>query len=161
MPGESEGGKIEDFEPRFQNWLRWCYEISGEPVASDRAHSLEGLYSGPQGKGHPTGWGDWDEAAPPHITIPIPIDHWDALLINRAYWQLGEKIRRTIKILWFRKSWGKERQARKIGVHQSTLDDVAEQSKAMLKNRLRFVEQKHKIRVRVVPIWNVGSKDSV
>lgn len=122
----------DDFEERFRNWVRWCRDVFNQ---RGRAGSAEGAYRSPQ---------HW-EPPEPNMKLLDPIIDWDALLVNRAYWQLGEKTRRTIKILWFRRSWGPERQARKIGIHKSKLEEVAELSKKMLSNRLRFVENRRSI----------------
>jgi hypothetical protein len=130
----------DDFERRFRNWLSWCRFSDRGP--NGRCSSLEGAYSGPQGKGHPYGWGDWDEAAPPKITIPVPVDYWDGLLVNRAYWQLGEKARRTILVIWFRQHWRAQWKAQKIGCHHTELEERAHWGKLMLRNRVRFLESK-------------------
>jgi hypothetical protein len=79
------------------------------------------------------------------ILEPI-IDH-HALLVNRAYWELGEKSRRTILVIWFRPHWREQWKAQKIGCHHTELGEVGYRAKRMLKNRLDFVERKAKIKV--------------
>jgi hypothetical protein len=109
--------------------------------------SLEGLYSGPQGKGHPYGWGDWDEAAPPQIRINGPIDHWDAVAVNRAFVGLPERTRITLKLIFFPcydkagHALTPKRKAQIIRCHYLDLKEAGHMAKKMLKNRLRFLER--------------------
>jgi hypothetical protein len=124
----------DEFETRFRNWLRWCRDVYG---SQGRCFSAEGAYRSPQ---------HWDPPEP-NMRILEPIMDYDALLVNRAYWQLAEKTRRTIKILWFRTSWKPTWQAQKIGCHHTELGEVGYRAKTMLKNRLDFVERKSRIAV--------------
>lgn len=119
---------VDDFEGRFNNWLRWCRDVYG---SQGRCHSAEGSYRSPQ---------HWDPPEP-DMRILEPIIDYDALLVNRAYWQLGEQTRRTIKILWFRTGWRPQWKAQKIGCHHTGLDEVGRRAKLMLRNRLRFIEK--------------------
>jgi hypothetical protein len=138
----------DEFEDRFKNWRRWClYFDIGRYKHGGRAVSLEGCYSGPQGKGHPYGWGDWDVAAPPQIRINEPIDHWDALDVNRAYTQLPERTRTTIKLIYFPcvdktgRPLTPKRKAQIIRCHYLDLRETGYMAKRMLRNRLRFLER--------------------
>jgi hypothetical protein len=124
----------DEFETRFRNWLRWCRDVYG---SQGRCFSAEGAYRSPQ---------HWDPPEP-NMRILEPIMDYDALLVNRAYWQLAEKTRRTIKILWFRTNWKPTWQAQKIGCHHTELGEVGYRAKRMLQNRLDFVERKHRIAV--------------
>jgi hypothetical protein len=83
------------------------------------------------------------------MRILEPIMDYDALLVNRAYWQLAEKTRRTIKILWFRAHWKPSWQAQRIGCHHTELGEVGYKAKKMLANRLDFMERKPRIRIQV------------
>jgi hypothetical protein len=81
------------------------------------------------------------------MRILEPVIDYDALLVNRAYWELGEKTRKTIKILWFRTGWKPTWQAQKIGCHHTELGEIGYRAKRMLQNRLDFVERKSRIAV--------------
>lgn len=90
-----------DFEARFANWLRWC-RSGGVRVFALECESIEHVYAGPQGKGCPTGWGDYDESSLPKRSIPEPIDMDDGALLNRVYvYELDPRPRKVIKVIWF------------------------------------------------------------
>jgi hypothetical protein len=65
----------------------------------------------------------------------------DAVLLNRAYSQLGDRTRNIIKVLWFRTHWRPQWQAQKIGCHFKELGEMGEWAKKMLSNRLTFIER--------------------
>jgi hypothetical protein len=125
--------QTKSFDERFINWLKWC-RLRG--IHQDRARSAEGAYRSPQ---------VWEERNP----RPAELDINDAVLVNRAYSQLAEKTRRIIKILWFRPHWRPEWQAQKIGCHHTELKDLAAFAMCVMHNRLEFLEQKHKITLKV------------
>jgi hypothetical protein len=118
-----------DFEARFANWLHWC-RMKG--MHQGHAGSVEGRYRSPQ---------HWDPVNPkPEWLLLMDVN--DAVLLNRAYSQLGEYARRAIKILWFRPYWRAQWQAQKLQVHHTELADLAYRAKKMMENRLAFIEKR-------------------
>lgn len=120
-----------DFEARFTNWLRWCQ--GRYYFQRSQAGSVEGAYRSPQRN-------VWDPPDP-NMKILEPIRNYDAVMVNRAYWQLGDRVRQTIKILWFRPHWREQWKAQKIGCHHTELAELGYRAKRMLKNRLAFLER--------------------
>jgi hypothetical protein len=114
-----------EFAQRFENWRRWCVR---KGLYQGRTGSAEGAYRSPQ---------IWDPPGP----RPMPINDPDAILLNRAFWQLGGKVRLTIKILVFRSHWRPQWQAQKLGVHYLKLDQELVKAKRMMENRLTFLER--------------------
>jgi hypothetical protein len=122
---------LDDFEVRFANWLAWC-RMKG--LHQGHAGSVEGRYRSPQ---------HWDPVSPkPQWLLTMDIN--DAVLLNRAFSQLGEYTRRVIKILWFRPHWRVQWQAQKLQVHHTELADLGYRSKRMMENRLKYIERKEK-----------------
>jgi hypothetical protein len=124
------------FSARFANWARWCVQ---KGLYRGRAGSVEGAYSGPQGNGHPSGWGDWEEAAPPLTQPKIAVDVPDAIEVNRAYvslWTLSPTNAHVIKVMTFRAHWPPRWQAQKLGIHWSRLDEAYARAKKMLSNQI-------------------------
>jgi hypothetical protein len=97
------------------------------------AGSVEGRYRSPQ---------HWDPVNPKPDWL-LMMDENDAVLLNRAYSQLGEYTRRVIKILWFRPHWRPQWQAQKLAVHHTELGDLGYRCKLMMQNRLKYLESKH------------------
>jgi hypothetical protein len=132
-----EAIKVDPFAARFENWRRWCV---AHGHYQRRSASLEGVYSGPQGKGHPSGWGDWEESAPPRGTVLVPINIPDALEVNRAYTRLAllaPTYARAIQVLVFQPWLRPQRQAQMLGTHYQRLDFLLDRAKKMLRNQLR------------------------
>lgn len=125
------------FEAKFENWRRWCI-LKGMYQA--QAGSLEGSYSGPQGHGHPTGWGDWDQAAPPVTKERVVINVPDAVAVNRAFVSLASLApyhAQVIKTLVFKPFLRETRQAQILGTHYQRLGELLRRAKLMLKNQLQ------------------------
>lgn len=118
-----------EFEVRFKNWLSWC-RMKG--LHQGHAGSVEGKYRSPQ---------HWDPVNPKPEWL-LTMNEPDAVLLNRAYSQLGEYTRRAIKILWFRSYWRPQYQAQKLGVHHTELGDLGYRVKRMMENRLKYLERK-------------------
>ena len=117
------------FNERFSNWLYWC-QLKG--IYHGKAGSAEGRYRSPQ---------TWEPQNPKPawlITMDIP----DAVEVNRAYSQLGERTRKIIKVLWLKTTWRPQWQAQAIGCHWKELEEVGYRAKRMLENRLNFLETK-------------------
>lgn len=112
-----------EFETRFRNWLRWCYEGVREP--DDTCGSAEGRWKPPQ---------TW-EPDPLERHLIDPVDVWDALDVQRAFYGLPELQRRTIKFLHFKK-WKRKWVAQKLGCCEADLSEKLHIAKRMLKNRL-------------------------
>lgn len=125
-----------DFDQRFVNWRRWCI-ARGHYQA--RAGSAEGGYSSPQGKGQPSGWGDYVLSPLPSIT-QLPIDVVDAIQVNRAFAGLAARARRVIVVIWFRSHWRPSWQAQKIQCRVVDLSDKAHWAKLCLANHLNRIE---------------------
>jgi hypothetical protein len=115
------------FEYRFQNWLHWC-QLKG--IYHGKAGSAEGRYRSPQ---------TWEPQNPKPAWL-IAMDVNDAVLLNRAYSQLGDRTRRTIKVLFIKTGWRPQWQAQAIGCHWKELDERGHQAKRMMENRLRQIE---------------------
>lgn len=123
-----------DFEQRFVNWLAWC--AGRVMLPGIRAISAEAGWIGPQGKGCPTGWGDYDISSLPPKPPRIRVDAQDGLEVNRAYIQLPEQDRLAIKLTWF-KQLRPQRAAQIIGCHHTKLHEIAHRAK----DRLRELAQ--------------------
>ena len=121
----------DDFAPRFENWRSWC-RMRGLHQA--HAGSIEGRYRSPQ---------HWDPVNPKPDWL-ILLNEPYAVLVNRAYSQLGDYYRRVIKVLWFKTHWRPQWQAQKLCCHHTELGDLGYRAKLMLKNRLRYVESAEK-----------------
>jgi len=129
---------LDAFEIRFQNWVRWCKARGMH--GNGRAASLEGAYSGPQGKGHPTGWGDWESGPLAPLNVPELIDIPDAVEVNRAFTQLAmiaSTYAMAIKVLVFMDWMKPTRQAQILGTHYTRLSFMLDRAKKMLRNVLR------------------------
>ena len=125
------------FAQRFDNWRRWCI---GRGFHQGHCASLEGDYSGPQGKGHSTGWGDWEVSPPPPSDPRVVIDIPDAIEVNRAYTRLATlapTYARAIQVLVFQSYIKPTRQAQILGTHYTRLDDLLYRAKKMLRNQLQ------------------------
>lgn len=125
------------FEQRFDNWRRWCV---GRGFHQGHCASLEGAYSGPQGKGHSTGWGDWEVSPPPPSDPKVLIDIPDAIEVNRAYLRLASlapTYARAIQVLVFQPWIRPQRQAQMLGTHYLRLDVLLDKAKKMLQNQLQ------------------------
>ena len=120
--------EIKLFEQRFSNWLHWC-QLKG--IYHGKAGSAEGYYRSPQ---------IWEPQNPKPIWL-IELDENDAVLVNRAYSQLGTKARKTIKVLWIKTGWRPQWQPQAIGCHWKELEEVGYRAKRMLENRLAFIEK--------------------
>lgn len=118
-----------EWERRFSNWLAWC-RMRG--LHQGHAGSVEGRYRSPQ---------HWDPVNPKPDWL-LMMNENDAVLLNRAYSQLGDYWRRVIKILWFRASWRPQWQAQKLCVHHTELGDLGFRARLMMRNRLRYLESK-------------------
>lgn len=116
------------FNERFSNWLHWC-QLKG--IYHGKAGSAEGHYRSPQ---------VWEPQNPKPAWL-ITLDENDAVLVNRAYSQLGDRTRRVIKVLWIKTGWKPQWQAQAIGCHWKELEDVGFRAKRMLENRLAFIEK--------------------
>jgi len=121
-----------EFSSRFSNWVHWCL-MKGMYQA--KAGSAEGNYRSGQ---------VWEERLPKPEWL-TELDIPDAVLVNRAYGQLGDTTRRTIKVLWFRHHWKPQWQAQKLGCHYTELAEKGFLARKMLENRLDFIERPHKI----------------
>lgn len=126
-----------EFEARFKNWIFWC-RMRG--LHQGHAGSVEGRYRSPQ---------HWDPINPKPDWL-LMMDENDAVMVNRAYSQLGEYFRRVIKVLWFRPHWRAQWQAQKLSCHHSDLGDLGYRAKTMLKNRLRFIERELNAQANVI-----------
>lgn len=122
-----------EFETRFRNWLRWCKE--GHPEPHEQCGSAEGNWKSPQ---------IW-EPDPLERNLVDPIDIWDALEVQRAFYGLPEVNRRTIKLIHFRPKWRRSWIAQKLGCHQSQLEERLSISKKMLSNRLEVMAFAHRV----------------
>ena len=100
-----------------------------------KAGSAEGNYHSPQ---------VWDDRNPRPQWL-IELDVPDAVEVNRAYIQLGERTRRVIKILWFRTHWRPQWQAQKLGCHHTELGELGHKARLMLRNRLDFIQKPSRI----------------
>lgn len=118
------------FEIRFENWLRWCREGSGEPM--ERCGSAEGGWDSPQ---------VWD-APEPNMRLLMPVNVPDAVLVNRAYVKMAGEWRRVLKIVYFRPHWRDQWKAQKIGCRVSEIADRALKARLMLRNLLAFSEKR-------------------
>ena len=134
-----------DFAERFDNWVRWCRSGSGQPCG--HAYSLEGLYTGPQGKGHPYGWGDWASAVISRYQYREPVIVPDAHQVNTAYWQLPDRPRKVIKLIWFT-SLAARTKARKLNIHYLQLADTGRQAQQQLQDQLHRIEYGRPINYR-------------
>jgi hypothetical protein len=103
----------------MSNWLRWC---RAEGVAPQHCGSIEYLYV-QSNESTATGWGDWQspDAAPRQSYSPI--DVVDAKFLDSVFLTLPEKVRRVIKLFHFKRHLKLEWIARKIGVHQSKVEE--------------------------------------
>jgi hypothetical protein len=130
----------DSFPTRYENWKRWCI-VRGMHGA--RAGSAEGGYSGPQGHGHPYGWGDWDQSAPLKIEVKPQINIPDAVQVNRAFMYLAmvaPSHAQVIKVLEFQTYLRETRQAQILGVHYQRLGQELFRARKMLQNQLRMLE---------------------
>lgn len=123
-----------EFEARFRNWLAWC-RMKG--LHQGHAGSVEGRYRSPQ---------HWDPVNPKPDWL-LMMNENDAVMVNRAYSQLGEWWRRAIKILWFKAHLRPQWQAQKLGVHYTELGDLGFRARLMLRNRLAWLESKKHLHV--------------
>ena len=108
--------------------MAWC-RMRG--VYQERAGSAEGFYRSPQ---------HWEPQNPKPDWL-VSLNEPDAVMVNRAYSQLGVRARQIIKVLWFRSHWRVQWQAQKLGCHHTELRDLGHTAKTMLRNRLRFIEK--------------------
>lgn len=113
-----------EFEPRFKNWVRWCWEWN---IHYGKVGSAEGNYRSPQ---------IWEMPGP----RPVPTDHLDAYLLNQAFVELDEQTRRTIKILVFRPHLRPQWQAQKIGCHYTMLEERLKAAKLLMAQQVGFME---------------------
>lgn len=118
------------FEGRFRNWVRWCLE--GHPEPHEACGSAEGNWKSPQ---------VW-EPDPPGRNQIDPVDIWDALVVQRAFYGLPELHRRTIKFLHFKVHWRRSWIAQKLGCHHTDLDERLRIAKRMLNNRIDMLDSK-------------------
>lgn len=126
------------WESRFSNWVRWCKSL--ERGTAGRCYSAEGNYRGPQGTGHPTGWGDWENGPLAPLEVKQPIDVPDALKVNRAYTrlaQLSPTYAEVIRVLVFQPWIPERRQAQMLGTHYQRLTQMLGKAKTMLQNNLK------------------------
>jgi hypothetical protein len=130
--------KQSNFNERFENWIHWC-QLKG--IYHGKAGSAEGKYRSPQ---------TWEPQNPKPAWL-ITMDVNDAVLVNRAYSQLGEKTRKTIKVLFIKTTWRPQWQAQAIGCHWKELEGVGYRAKRMLENRLNFLE-KNQLHTRKEPV---------
>lgn len=101
------------------------------------AGSIEGRYRSPQ---------HWEPVNPKPDWLVL-LNEPDAVLVNKAYSQLGDWAQRVIKTLWFAPVcyWRPQRQAQRIGCHWRELGDMGYRAKLMLKNRVRYIESKDRV----------------
>lgn len=128
---------LDGFEDRFRNWRAWCLSRG---FYRRQTGSIEGDYSGPQGNGHPSGWGDWDQAAPPITQARVVVNVPDAMDVQRAYvrlWQQSERYARVIQVLVFQDWIKPQRQAQILATHYLRLPAELVKAKKMLANLLR------------------------
>lgn len=126
-----------DFDTRFDNWVRWCQQ-SGR--SAGRVASLEGLYTGPQGRGHPTGWGDWEQGPLAPLPVKYMVDVNDALRVNRAYVKLAMQApsqAHVIQVLVFQSYLSPKRQAQLVGSPIGRLGELLGRAKKSLENILQ------------------------
>lgn len=122
------------FDERFTNWIYWC---SGRVVLpAVRAISAEAAWSGPQGKGCPTGWGDYDITSLPPRPIRPRVDPHDALDLQRAYVRLPAWDRLAIKLIWFSPKLRDQEIARRLNTHHTRLQDAARAAREALRRRV-------------------------
>lgn len=119
-----------EFEARFRNWLRWCFE--GHPEPHEACGSAEGNWKSPQ---------IW-EPDPPGRNQIDPVDYWDAVQVQKAFYGLPELHRRVIKFMHFRPHWRRSWVAQKLGCHHTDLDERLRMAKRMLANRVDMLDAK-------------------
>jgi hypothetical protein len=93
------------FERRFENWVRWC-RSSG--LFLGKAGSAEGEYRSGQ---------VWEERLPSGPEVDVV----DAVFLNAVFMELEARVRRIVKILYFRSHWRPQWQAQKIGCRADDL----------------------------------------
>lgn len=125
-----------DFDARFKNWVRWC---KAKGFHRSRVGSAEGNYRSGQ---------VWEATEP----RGEPFDELDALMVNRAFSELGGQVRRAIKVIYFREYWRPQWQAQKLGIRMVDLPRVGYEARIMLLNRVEFLERKRKILSTVKPV---------
>lgn len=89
-----------EVDEALSHWGQY-WRTRGRPPAS--CESLEGAYSGPQGKGHPTGWGDWQIVVPRPWTAPSPDIAFHVEQVMQVWAREGRegaKVRRALKF-WY------------------------------------------------------------
>lgn len=114
------------------NWGKWA-KVSRSYGAPTLKSPYINTYSSPQGKGNPTGWGDYN----PGILPPIR-EHFDrrsAEIVEREVCELEERVRLFLK---FHYVYCADPRAicRKLKLKPSEYDDFHEGAKLSLKNRL-------------------------
>jgi hypothetical protein len=122
------------WEQRFDNWAAWC---RSKGFHQARAFSVEGCYSGPQGKGYPYGWGEWENGPLAPLEVRRVIDIPDAIHVNRAYTRLAitaETHARIIRVMTFDRRMSFPAKCRFLGYRQDRIDAVLGHAKRMLRN---------------------------
>lgn len=121
-----------DLEDHLWNWGRWA-KVARSYGAPTLKSPYINTYSSPQGKGNPTGWGDYN----PGILPPIR-QHFDrpsAETIEREVCQLVPRHQVFLKFHYVYRA-DPRAMARKLKFRLSEYEDVHEGAKLSLKNRL-------------------------
>ena len=123
---------LSEFQPRFQNWIRWC-QMKG--LYQSRTGSAEGNYRSPQ---------VWDDRLPKPEWL-LRLNEPDAIVVNRAYVALrviAPSQARAIKVCYFKPFWKPSWQAQSLQCNVRELAERAYLAKRALSNVLTSIESK-------------------
>lgn len=122
--------RVEIFEGRFKNWVRWC---RASHIHNGRCGSAEGGWRSPQ---------VWESPGP----RPGELDDLDAVKLERVFTSelVRDFYRRAIK-LWYFKRWRAEWVARKLRIRPDDIPLVLEQAKLNFFDAVDFCENGTKL----------------
>lgn len=120
------------------NWGRWAKVNRSYGAPSLKSPFINKGYSNPQGKGHPTGWGDYNPGILPPIRTHF--DRHSAEIVEHEVCLLAPRYHVFLKFHYIYKA-DPRAICRKLKLKPSEYDEFHEGAKLSLKNRLtRFTQ---------------------
>ena len=126
-----------EVDEALSHWGQY-WRVRGRPP--EHAMSLEGGYSGPQGKGHPHGWGDWETDIPPRGWMQP--DAYIAILVESVMqtWSLerpDDSAKRLALKCWYVHRVSPETIRRRLRVKLHLVQPLLYDGRREVANRLR------------------------